>query len=156
MLLFLYSAAILAAGNLAYALPTDKRTPATDRTLPPALWINGEPAFHGGLSTTAATATAGPCTANDTVLACAGKIAENWQLATSAPSASRVLKVPCNINDPGNGHVGACYFEAPITVEYSTCSLSNAILVHQGDAIDCNTACKLLPIPTPIMLLYKY
>lgn len=156
MLLSIYSAAILAAGHLAHAHPTDKRTSATNPTLAQALWINGEPALRGGSTTAAAITAAAQCTANDTVLACAGKIAENWQVATSAPSASRVLKVPCQINDPQNGHVGGCYFEAPITVGYSSCSLSDAILVHQGDAIDCNTACKLLPIPTPTTLLYKY
>jgi len=142
MLLFLYSAAILAAGNLADAHPTNKRDAATDGTLAPALWINGEVVSHGG-----PTAAAAPCTAADDVLSCASKISESWKIAPSAPPASRVIQVPCLINDPQNGHVGGCYFDANITVDYSTCSLSDPVIVHKDTLQFCNDACKNLPAP---------
>lgn len=141
MLLFLYSAALLTAQHLAVAHPTIKRTDVKNGTLAQDIWINGEQVPRGGF-----TATAGRCLPSDDVMQCAEKIAESWNVGSSSAPASRSVKVPCTINDPANGHVGACYFNADITVDYSGCKVSDPVIVSKNPLFFCNTACKILII----------
>ena len=140
-----YASAVLAAS--AYAAPTEKRAPDVTGPVAQGIWANGR-LIRGGNNPTATSSDGSDCTEKDDVMQCATKIAATWTVGTSAAPNARTLRVPCTINDDQNGHHGGCYFDAPISVAYDNCKISNPTIISQDTLIDCNDDCKLIPVGT--------